>query len=273
MKTSAIVVSRNDNPNNFHRIFLALNTMLERYDEVILVDYGSENKTLLESIEGIQETGRLREIVVTAEEVASISPSKDTRFIEVFARNIGIRRATGDFIVSTNQDIMPECPIGLDMDTLYTVARRNVPEPIFENTKNYVSLFAHLKQHKYNFQQQPDMVDKHGNATWDPGDIWSLVVCCGDYQIAHRQLWEKIRGFEESMIYRNYADSNLMKKGYLYGKIKKLLLDIFHLNHPANVSTKLNLSNDRMMYVNNFTGTRNPDTWGFSELNFKERIV
>ena len=76
-----------------------------------------------------------------------------------------------------------------------------------------------------NYPEKPD-----ANRKEDIGDPWSLVICCGDYQVAHRDLWHKMRGFEESMIYRNFADTNLMKKGSIYGKISKLKLPIFHLS-------------------------------------------
>jgi hypothetical protein len=84
-----------------------------------------------------------------------------------------------------------------------------------------------------------------------------------------------MRGFEESMIYRNFADSNLMKKGYIYGKISKLDLPIFHLNHTGHgdYSGGVTISNDKFKYIQNFDKTDNLETWGYSEINFKIEVI
>ena len=193
--------------------------------------------------------------------------------MEVYARNIGIRRATGEFIVSTNQDVISDRPVNLDENTMYTVRRHNYPINLVENLLNIEKPLSHLKSIKNSLTRQPIAVDKNRNAIWDSGDIWSLVVSCGDYQIAHKNIWNTIKGFEESMIHRCYADSNLMKKSEVHGfKIDVLDLDIFHLDHTINMSSNYQL-NDKIMYVNEFQQTKNPKSWGFEEIKFKERII
>jgi hypothetical protein len=114
------------------------------------------------------------------------------------------------------------------------------------------------------------------------------VSCCGDFQIAHRDMWYKVRGFEESMIYRDCADGNLMIKGIIYGDgcaaVELKGKDIFHLNHGGHVlvvngTPQFNNWNDYMYYKRgtvertSFVETKNPETWGFSDYDFFEEIV
>ena len=49
----AVIVSRNDNygGNLVERAIYSLNSAIETYDEVILVDYNSRDKTLFEEVE------------------------------------------------------------------------------------------------------------------------------------------------------------------------------------------------------------------------------
>ena len=44
-----------------------------------------------------------------------------------------------------------------------------------------------------------------------PRNDISLVDCCGDFQIAHKDLWNDIRGFEERLVYCLYTDTNVQK--------------------------------------------------------------
>ena len=38
------------------------------------------------------------------------------------------------------------------------------------------------------------------------GDDYSIINCCGDFQLAPKHVWGGIRGFEEELIYPLFAD-------------------------------------------------------------------
>lgn len=277
---TAVVCSRNDSQDN-RRMILALKNMSNLYDEVILVDYGSEVPLHEYLMNQLPQTGKLRCITVSPELVRKLSDSNSDKFVEVWARNIGIRRATSDFIVSTNQDVIIDRPERVPEDTMYTVARYSVPQahtdtlfaqasaPYLCDIPSSDSPLWYLKGHKNEFQRHPNSTDEQGRATWDPGDVWSLVVSCGDFQLAHRNIWYKIRGFEESLIHRGYADSNIMKKASKFFKIDRIDLSVFHLDHPMNSSYSYQL-NDKTACVIQFDETTNPETWGFSDIEIPE---
>jgi hypothetical protein len=85
-----------------------------------------------------------------------------------------------------------------------------------------------------------------------------------------------MRGFEETMVFRDFADTNLMKKGFIYGVGAELLdIDIFHLNHGGHEMSVngQKLQNDYGRFVENFTETENLDSWGLESVRFKEEII
>lgn len=276
MKIGAVITSRNDNYGGHlsHRAMIALTNLIERYDEVVYVDWNSETNSLIDEIRDlIPNKGKLKHVLVTPNEVKQLNEIYSTiQIVEVVGRNIGIRRCESDFVVSTNIDIISERPNleSLDKDTLYTVPRRDVHEHEFLNVTDSINFGDTLISNKFNYPEKPD-----ANRSEDSDDPWSLVVCCGDYQLAHRDLWGKMRGFEESMIYRNFADTNLMKKGSIYGKISKLDLPIFHLNHGGHGdgSGGVTISNDKPTYVQNFIKTENFEDWGYSNYEFKVEVI
>jgi hypothetical protein len=187
--------------------------------------------------------------------------------VETIARNIGIRTAIDegyDWILSTNIDCLID-NINIDElqeDTLYTARRRNVPQSFHLSNSISVSM---LIENKESFPQaQLSVID--GQSIWDKGDVWSLVVCCGDFQFAHSNLWQDIRGFEEAAAGRAYADSNLMKRPIMIGK-KTAILDVnlFHLDH-TNTSFRLPGEylplNDMFTFVEGFKKSTNTKNWG-----------
>jgi hypothetical protein len=276
MKISAVITSRNDNYGGHlsHRARICLTNFIERYDEVIYVDWNSKTNSLIEDIKlSLPQKNKLKHVLVTPYDVKQLNEIYESiDIVEVVGRNIGIRLSECDFIVSTNIDIIADKPDlkSLDKDTLYTVPRRDVQVSEFLNVNNDIEFGNSLILNQNNYPEKPD-----ANRKEDIGDPWSLVICCGDYQVAHRDLWHKMRGFEESMIYRNFADTNLMKKGSIYGKISKLKLPIFHLNHSGHGDGTggVTISNDKSKYVQNFTHTENSEDWGFYKNKFKIEII
>lgn len=280
-KISVIVTGRNDDySGNLHqRMIPSLNHFTSLYDEVVYVDFNSPNGSYIEVIKDkLNKTGKLKCITVTPEDVIKINPSYKNKFIEVLARNIGIRRATGDYILSSNPDIVCERPNLEEVrdDVFYAAARRDIPIELYTQIdERHLPKF--LLDNQEHFSKKPRVVDNNGNPIWDPNDRWSVVVCCGDYQFGHKDIWYKIRGFEESAVGRCYADSNLMKKAALNGfKIDEMILPVFHLNHNTEkyiTNDKNSEKNCQITYVQNFTETKNDVYWGCANASFKENII
>lgn len=277
-KLSIVIPVKNDNygGNLIHRAIISINNALDTADEVILVDWKSNGQPLFdELIPYLPHIGKIKSIVITPEFIKENLPHLyDYAIVETIARNVGIRRASNDVILSTNIDTIYSLSLHnfslLEKDTLYTAARRDIPENIhlpFWN--NYYTFKMYCMTNIHNFPAKPDCV-VNSQAVWDAGDIYSLVVCCGDFQLAHKDLWYKIRGFEESATGRCYADSNLMKKGYLNGKIDKLDIPLFHLNHgngADRLPNEILPINNQQELVVNFNQTTNKEDWGLQNFD------
>ncbi len=271
MSTSIVVTSRNDGYGGHleFRAKLALEAMAKNYGEVIYVDWCSPNGVSLLDVTDFNGMGNLRHIVVTPGDLEELGRTDllEIPIVEVLGRNIGIRRASGDWIVSSNIDIMPT-PLNvddLDEEMFYTCARQNVPVDLFVKYKiNGKDLMTDLTEMFATVFQPMGEVN----------DGYSLVRCCGDFQAASKSLWHKMKGFEEGMIYRDCADSNVMKKGIIYGAgslVIKENLNVFHLDHSGHGETAgVMKKNSWEEWLTEFDETRNEDDWGFANHAFYE---
>jgi hypothetical protein len=205
MKLSAVVITRNDNygGNLNDRATYCLNSLVNTFDEVILVDWNSpDNKPQLWDIQDkIDLKGNLKHIVITPE-IASMLTNNDPQAqvcCETLARNIGIRRATGDYIVSTNIDVIAPRRDQLEKtiknelndDTFYTISRRYTDwEQIekFHGGERKYSDWESLRDHLIENSEERTT----GESVVE-GDNYSIINCCGDFQLAHKNIWNEIR--------------------------------------------------------------------------------
>lgn len=288
MKISAVIVSRNDNygGNLNERATYCLNSAIETYDEVTYVDWNSPNHSLLYDIkDNISFKGNLKHIVITPE-AASILTNHDEyaqKCCEVLARNIGLRRSTGDWLLSTNIDIIhPPREIlentlsTLDTNSFYTISRRYTDWNIIREYHNGMIPFdkwENLRNHLINISEE-----RHFEEKTITGDDYSLINCCGDYQIAPRHVWEEIKGFEEDLIYTLYADTNVQKKAVMHGfKLNALYHPpLFHIEHGKGGGGFLDginkKCNDPHRAILNQNLTQNHESWGFAEINIEHEI-
>ena len=291
MKISAVVVTRNDNygDNLNDRAIYCLNSLVDTFDEIILVDWNSpDNKPQLWDIqEQINFKGNLKHIVITPE-VASMLTNKDPHAqvcCETLGRNIGIRRATGNYIVSTNIDVIAprrdqlENTIkeNLNDKTFYTISRRYVDWKMIEEFHGgdrkyweWESLRDHLIENSEERKWEEKVVE---------GDDYSMVNCCGDFQLAHKNIWNEIRGFEEELIYVLYSDTNVQKKAIKHGFDLKAIYSpaLFHIYHGKGGGGFLDginkKTNDPYRSIIGQEKTQNATTWGFEPVEMEYELL
>ncbi len=291
MKLSAVVVTRNDNYGGDlnDRATYCLNSLIDTFDEVILIDWNSpNNRPLLWDIDkNIKFRGNLKHIVITPE-VASMLTNEDPHAqvcCETLGRNIGIRRATGDYIVSTNIDVIAprrdqlEKTINNDLNTntFYTISRRHIEWKDIEEFhggerkyNDWEELRNHLIENSEERKYEEKVVD---------GDDYSIVNCCGDFQLAHRDIWDEIRGFEEELIYVLYSDTNVQKKAVKHGFELKAIYSpaLFHIYHGKGGGGFLDginrKTNDPYRAIMGQEKTENADTWGFEPVEMEYKLL
>lgn len=265
MKKSVILASRNDNyGGNLHkRTTMSLTSLIEHHDEVIFVDWKTKNgEGVISNIKNnLPHTKKLKYIQVPKELLIEKYPHlANYTMIESISRNIALRRTQNDYVISTNIDIVttPLDNSVLQENVFYTVPRRDVEESLHLSFNDYESLYNHLSNNRDSFRAKERIKND--------SDKWSLINCCGDYQIGHINVWNQMKGFEESVLFGCGIDTNVMKKASFYSDIQVLDHYIFHLNHGKNGNRDEDESvppmSDQNSIIRDFTETTNSENWG-----------
>ena len=276
MKKTVILTSRNDNyGGNLHkRTTMVLTSLIEHHDEVIFVDWKTKNgEGVISNIKhNLPQTGKLKYIQVPKEFLKEKYPHiADYTIIESIGRNIGLRRASHDYIISTNIDIVttPLDDSILNENTFYTVSRRDVDESFHLSFSDYKSLYNSLWENRDGYRAKERFETDN--------DKWSLINCCGDYQIGHKNVWNQMKGFEESVLFGCGIDTNVMKKASFYSNIKVLDHYVFHLNHGKGGDRDEDESvppmSDQKEIIRDFTQTTNSENWGMYNEDLPIEII
>jgi len=279
MTIGAVVISRRDGYGGDQeaKLLYVLTSLIHALDQVIFVDWNSPNdEPLFEKIlSQLPQTGKLRCITVTQAMHVELTKGdlEAQKCVEVLARNIGIRRLTTDWIISTNADVMvldrPSIEDGiLSEKVFHCIARRE------SKFSDYGPFLSNAKALRVWLRHCFSVFSQHRSGSpLGPSDPWSLITCPGDFQLAHHDLWWSIRGFEESLIKRGFTDSNVQKKAVLAGYQLELVREIpvFHFEHYPDTGScggGVGAWNDQRASLQDFTQTTNPETWGFSDREF-----
>jgi hypothetical protein len=294
MKIGAVVVCRNDNYKDFERGLIHFKSMLDTFDEVTYIDWNSPSGSFLWEIQDeLPKTGKLKHFIIPPHVVNQIIlDPKAQQCNEGLSRNIGIRRSDCDWVVSTNIDIIPPKREDLlklikilDPNTFYTISRREAPKDIVY--KHGHNNWKELREELYK-----TIPERHFPAAVTPNDNYSLINCCGDFQIASKHVWDKIKGFEEEMIFACFVDTNIQKKAILNGFNLSDLYDppLFHIEHGAYYTkedgTRVSdlehkgaytgdskAYNDPWDWVEWFSESKNLDTWGLNGIEIEYEII
>jgi hypothetical protein len=276
MKKSVVLTSRNDNyGGNLHqRTTMGITSLIDNHDEVIFVDWKTKNgEGVISNIKHkLPHTKKLKSIQVPNEFLIEKYPHfANYTIIESIGRNIAIRRAENEYIVSTNIDIV-STPLDnsiLRENIFYTVPRRDVDENFHLGFQSYEELYNTIWNNRDSYRPK-DRIDSEE-------DKWSLINCCGDYQIGHKNVWNQMKGFEESILFGCGIDTNVMKKASWYSTIEVLDHYIFHLNHGKNGDRDENESvppmSDQNSIIRDFTETTNSDNWGMFDEDLPIELI
>jgi hypothetical protein len=291
--TAVIIFGRNDGYKEKERGIVNLTTMLDTFDEVIYVDWNSASHSFLyEIIDQLPKTGRLKHYVISPEHAQMIT-NYDPDAIPcqgVFPQNIALRRCKADWVVFCALDIIPPFKEELENflskaneDTFYTFSRRETDYDQMINNFNNNNLIEYRKYLGKTTEPRrfPAMVT--------PNDHYSLINCCGDFQLASRKIWHTIKGVEEKMIYSCFSDTNTQKKAVLNGFGLEAVFDIplYHMSHAKNTvpqggdlntlheitNNKPPKFNDAWEWVEWFEESQNDENWGLGNVEIEYEII
>ncbi len=272
---SIVVTSRNDDHggNLLRRIQNFVNTLLEQCQqyslkaEIVLVEWnppqGRPHFSEALSWPVDKNQCNIRIIEVPPEIHKRFRYSDSLPFFQMIAKNVGIRRAHGNFILATNNDILFSDELirflasdSLKREQMYRVDRYDVPtnvpigvplRELLDYCKDNV-IRIHRKDEIYNantgrHQKFYEWALLYYKAPWLYNKIQNLLPhmgerlhtnACGDFTLMAREHWFAVRGYPEFEMYSMHLDSLLCHAAYYAGAREQILNDpmrIYHIEH------------------------------------------
>jgi len=288
-KTAVVIFGRNDGYKEKERFVIHITTMLETFDEVIYVDWNSPTHSFLyDVLNMIPKTGRLKHFIIPPEYALMMSNNDEKAQIcnTVLSFNLGLRRTDAEWIVLSTTDIIPPTKEILNKfiaqankHSFYTFSRRDI---------EYDNIIANLNRlDEYRKELDQTTEPRYFPTQVTPNDNYSIFNCCGDFQLATKNIWYKIRGYEEPMLYACFVDTNAQKKAVLYGFDLVPIYDVplYHMSHKGmgndGSSPSKQYYNDAWQWVEFFDRyeehehimfSRNADTWGYSNIEIEFEV-
>jgi hypothetical protein len=259
---TAVVVGRNDDyMADFRERLYATIDWNTRYliDEVIFVEWNPPPDRELLAYGLTKKFRTLRAYVVPPEIHQAINRNPHLQLLEYHAKNVGIRRATTPWILTTNADaalgmnaINRILHTELDPKTIWTAERIDIAWN--ENVQQKIGLFGSLRYRRF------IPYDRLGT---------------GEFALASRQLWEQTRGYDESLVkHKIGCDVRGIAQLVAHGAQINKAGTVLHLQHPTSCVEGVRPFHGEMATVEGVP-YRNDDNWGlgqYRETSLGERI-
>ena len=222
MKLSIVTATKNDRMNGCLNIVLSCLEGLPV--EVLVVDWGSPIPLVLPSF--------VKHIYVSPATAAKYN--KDSNYAPNLALNVGIRRATGEYIgISGNdtvyvRDSFESFVNMLDRkDTLYGISKKKIPGACMVKSVSEIQDDMH---------KCTAPIDRITGAPYPFGGCGSLVM--------HRDIWYNIQGLEESLIYYGWSDKELALRLLMLGIKLRVVQEfsVYHITHSRMNRRRLNVA-------------------------------
>jgi hypothetical protein len=259
---AAVLVGRNDDyMSDFcERLYATIEWNL-RYlvSEVVFVEWNPPADRELLAYALTKRFSCLRAYVVSAEIHQSVCENQNVKLLEYHAKNVGIRRATSPWIMSTNAD----AAVGLDtVNTLLTETldpevvwtAERVDIPWREDQQHEIGLFGSLRYKRV---------------------IPYQILGTGEFCLASKEIWHNIRGYDELMVkHRIGCDVRGTAQMLSHGATIRKTGTVLHLTHPTSCTENVQPHHGEMATVEGVP-YRNSDDWGLGncrEVQLAERV-
>ncbi|MGK0389890.1 MAG: hypothetical protein ACI94Y_002635 [Maribacter sp.] len=294
---SIVVTTRNDNHGGdlLARTQCFLNGIYHQAKkfslplELIIVEWNPpEDKPLLKDVltrPAKDDLVNLKYVVVPKEIHDTFRFAKQIPLYQMIAKNVGIRRAKGKFILCTNIDLLfsDECfrilaEKKLETNVFYRANRCDIPKDVLDiasieeqlvYAKNNImkrlgrlDLYRHVYNFPkifYNFPKLltkiDDIKDKRmrNSSAWATNIIYSLDTdACGDFTLMSKQDWLNIKGYCELDMYSLHVDSMALIAATAIGIEQKLFPKTacsFHIYHDSGWESKYDKPEDLIRFL------------------------
>lgn len=303
---SLVVTTRNDdhggNMARRFQIFLDhLDDMAQRHHvpmELIVVEWNpdSERPPLANAMQWPTSPWLHTRIVTVPPEIHAMHDNHDKMpLFQMIAKNVGIRRACGEFVLATNVDLVFS-------DELFAfLARRDLEHACLYRIDRH-DIGATTIPEGISWQERIDFCERniirvhaqHGTYAWGDkrpeGDPQKLHTnACGDFTLLSRDKWLQLKGYPEFHLWSIFIDGLFLHAAAVCG-IQQVVLDspcrIYHIEHdigwaktqePISVRPSLNYRQQYLPLCAGMLARRRPldvnsETWGLSAMALQETI-
>lgn len=292
---SVVATSRNDNHGgsltyrmqHFVDGFVAQCIRHELNAELILVEWNPppENIPLKEVLRFPTDRGplKIRIITVPPRLHEKLKHSKNLPLFQMIGKNIGIRRARGNYILATNIDILFSDEVmqylkhHLKENYLYRTDRLDIPSELPQNT-SWENILNFSKNNAFRVNAKKNISIKAQRVARQVGlrEIMTKITnpsknifknlywyyqksryvsslhlnACGDFTLLSKQNWQNLRGYPEWEVHSWHLDSILLHQSYFHD-IPQICLPkdhcIYHIEHHSGfIPENNNLLFDRL---------------------------
>jgi hypothetical protein len=272
---SLVVTSRNDDDESLHRMQIFVSnwvSQVQRYRlrcELIIVEwnYLSDRPRLIQALEWPQNNDwcTIRIIGVSPEIHNGFENSDVIPLFQMIAKNVGIRRAHGSFVLATNVDILFSNELveflaskNLRENLMYRIDRYDIPADVPINLpidqqmhwceQNVLRLYRRLETIEIKNGVLSQKTKRRQNLLKSVKDlIWHTDLllhtnACGDFTLLSKRYWETVMGYPEFPTRAMKLDGLLCYAAHYAGAKEYVLrapMRIYHLEHPARTDGAL----------------------------------
>ena len=290
---SFIISSRNDNydGDSLHRnqaFVTTLLTLATRHNldvELVIVEWRPppDHLGLAEAIHWPRKRTIPVRIIRVPEGIhCTIENSDVIPFFQMWAKNVGVRRAHGDWILCTNGDLLysDEMIAYLATEQLgpgcyYRAARHDTELRRVPGRRSVDQWLAYCAKNTYVIHDKRPLNRPFTNAA-------------GDFTMLHRDEWARLKGYPEIGRWSIFIDGLLLHAAWATGLCEVCIPHpIYHLYHGKAWSVteelgtmypSLDYRSEYQPWCNDMPGsgrnvTPNDDDWGFARIELDEIII
>ncbi len=310
---SIIVTSRNDDHggNMLHRTQVFVSGFAEqcrKYNldaELVFVEWNppADRKRLYEVLDWPDDLGPLtvRFIEVPEEVHNSIGNSDKFPLFQMIAKNVGIRRAKGKFVLATNIDVLLNDELmqfisdkQLDENCFYRIDRYDTFNQQIPTDMNISEQLEFCKnslvrvQGLHGTKDISEMEDDH--FVYEADDTRPHTNTCGNFTLMAKEKWFDFKAYPELPLWSIYVDGLLLHMAHANG-LKQVILPepmrVYHIEHETGWEVisetmkerpSLNYHQQYLPWCQQMIDqatplTNNDDNWGYAKENFQEHVI